>query len=101
MQATRSQVVALGVCLASISAACIARVLVGPGLAMLLAVPALFMLGTAVLGHLITFDDDFPGGWSNLDDSWEFFRRSLYELLGKACALAILIAVIVPWPWSG
>ena len=95
MLATRPQVVALGILLASASGACLARFIVGPGLAIWIAVPALFMLGTAVYGHVITFDDDFPGGWSNQDGSWQYFRRSLYELLGKAGFLALLLAVIL------
>jgi hypothetical protein len=92
--ATRSQVVALGVLLASSSCACLTRIFFGPLLALWVAVPALFMLGVAVYGHLITFDDDFPGGWSNQDGSWKYFRHSLYELLGKAAFLAGLMAVI-------
>jgi hypothetical protein len=79
------------------SGAVVARLLAGPGLAIWVAVPGLFMLGSAVLGHLITFDDDFPGGWSNPGDSWQFFRQSVYELLGKAGALALLVVIVVPW----
>jgi hypothetical protein len=95
MAPSRSQVVALGVLLASASCACLTRVFIGPLLAIWVAVPALFMLGVAVYGHLITFDDDFPGGWSNQDGSWKYFRHSLYELLGKAAFLAGLLAVLL------
>jgi hypothetical protein len=95
MQATRFQVFALGILLGSASGACLARILVGPALAIWIAAPAIFILGTAVYGHVITFDDDFPGGWSNQDGSWRFFRRSLYELLGKAVCLALILAVIL------
>jgi hypothetical protein len=92
---TRSQVIALGVLLASASCACLTRFFIGPLLALWVAVPAIFMLGVAVYGHLITFDDDFPGGWSNLDGSWKYFRHSLYELLGKAAFLAGLLAILL------
>jgi hypothetical protein len=73
----------------------LARIFGWPLLAVWLAVPAFFMLGTAVYGHVITFDDDFPGGWSNQDGSWKYFRQSLFELLGKAAYLAVLAAIVV------
>ena len=94
MPATRSQVVALGILLASASGACLVMFTVGPALAIWIAAPALFMLGSAVIGHVITFDDDFPGGWSNQDNSWQYFRASLYELLGKAAFLGLLLVVL-------
>ena len=48
-----------------------------------IAFPALFLSGWAALGHLITLDDDAPGGWSNLEESKTIWRYSLLEMAGK------------------
>lgn len=54
-------------------------------------VPYIFtFLGVAALvlvGHLVTIDDDIPGGWSNPDGSQPF---PWGELLVKAVVVAVL-----------
>lgn len=44
----------------------------------------------ALIGHLVTIDDDFPGGWSNPLADPAFPWK---ELIGKAALLATLLAM--------
>ncbi|WP_426701182.1 hypothetical protein ACPPVV_17715 [Rhodanobacter sp. Col0626] len=47
----------------------------------------------AFVGHLVTADDDAPGGWSNPDGPLSFPRAELLIkalVLGALCALAVL-----------
>jgi hypothetical protein len=49
------------------------------------------------VGHLVTADDDIPGGWSNLDGSHSFPRTALLVkalVFGSLCALALLSSSI-------
>ena len=48
-----------------------------------IAVPLAFLSGWAFLGHLITIDDELPGGWSNPEGSRAIWRRSLAEMVLK------------------
>lgn len=62
--------------------------------AIFLGAPALIITGLVVLGHFVTLDDDFPGGWSNPDGSKKHFYRSLLWLLGEVtCFVVALLAV--------
>lgn len=45
--------------------------------------PALFFAVWMFGGHLVTLDDDSPGGWSNPDGSREIWRQSLRQLAIK------------------
>ncbi len=56
--------------------------------------PALIMAGWATLGHLVTLDDDSPGGWSNPDGSRALWYRSLGELLIKTVILLSLLFMV-------
>jgi hypothetical protein len=62
-------------------------------------IPYLYtLIGAAIwafIGHIITADDDAPGGWSNPDGSLPFPWR---ELAVKAAFLAGLIALAVLFP---
>jgi hypothetical protein len=65
--------------------------------------PALIMSGWAAIGHLVTLDDDAPGGWSSPANSAEakaFWRRSLAELTVKFVILGGLVWFVVT-DWSG
>ncbi len=68
-------------------------------LSLLWQVPYLYTLigvaAWAFIGHIITADDDVPGGWSNPDGSLPFPWR---ELAAKAAFLAGLIALAVLFP---
>jgi hypothetical protein len=54
----------------------------------LLLVPLIILTGWAFIGHLVTLDDDFPGGWSNPAGSRRFLGSSLLELLVKGIIFA-------------
>lgn len=49
-----------------------------------LGLPVMAYFGLAMLGHLMTADDDMLGEWSNPEGSKRHWRRSLLELLLKA-----------------
>ena len=49
----------------------------------------------AFVGHVVTLDDDVPGGWSNPGGTVPFPWR---ELAAKAAFLAALIAIAVVFP---
>ncbi|MCI5047250.1 MAG: hypothetical protein MRY59_07090 [Aquisalinus sp.] len=48
--------------------------------------------------HLVTFDDDMPGGWSNPYDDKEIMKKSRRELGIKFIVLLILLALIYIFP---
>ena len=62
-------------------------------------VPYLYtLIGAAAwtfVGHIITADDDAPGGWSNPDGTIPF---PWHELAVKAALLALLITIAVILP---
>jgi hypothetical protein len=60
-----------------------------------LAAPALFIAGWAAIGHLVTLDDDAPGGWSNPDGSMSFWRRSAVQLLLKFALFGVVLWVFM------
>ena len=64
--------------------------------------PALVLSGWALLGHLVTLDDDAEGGWSsptNPAEARAFWRSSLAQLALKALVFGG-IAVFVGTDWS-
>ena len=54
--------------------------------------PALVLAGWAFGGHLVTLDDDAPGGWSNHEGSAEYWHASLRQL---AIKFFVFLAVVV------
>jgi hypothetical protein len=52
-------------------------------------------------GHLVTLDDDFPGGWSNQEGSRSALTQSLWALAFKALVLLAtsFIAFVLPEWW--
>jgi hypothetical protein len=63
-----------------------------------LGAPALVLSGLAFVGHLITIDDDQPGGWANPGNDAKFWRSSLVELFVKF-ALFLASAVLLMSQW--
>jgi hypothetical protein len=60
-----------------------------------LRMPALILAAWAFFGHLITLDEDAPGGWSNPKGEGAIWRSSRIELLVKlACFLAIALLLL-------
>jgi hypothetical protein len=72
---------------ASLVGSVAARVIGWPKLVVPLGMPAVLLTGWAFVGHLVTLDDDAPGGWSNPERSSELWRQSLLNL-------GILLAVL-------
>lgn len=54
-------------------------------------IPALVLAVWMFGGHLVTLDDDSPGGWSNPDGSREIWRQSLRQL---AIKFFVLLGVV-------
>ncbi|HVO25072.1 MAG TPA: hypothetical protein VMW56_15745 [Candidatus Margulisiibacteriota bacterium] len=52
----------------------------------------------AAFGHLITLDDDEPGGWSNPEESKDLWRSSLLELAVKFVVLLALVSIALAFP---
>jgi hypothetical protein len=44
---------------------------------------SLVLSGWGAIGHLVTLDDDMPGGWSNPDGLRAFWFESLVQLVIK------------------
>jgi hypothetical protein len=86
------QRIALGVLVASLAASVVASMLVSARVALLCGAPALVMSVWAAIGHLVTIDDDFAGGWSNPDGSSQIWYQSLREL-----AIKLVVALFVAW----
>lgn len=55
-------------------------------------------LGWLVAGHLITIDDEGPGGCSNPEGDRKIWRGSLLELVVKASVLAAAVLLLVLFP---
>ena len=60
----------------------------------LLILPALLVSGFAVLGHLVTLDEDVPGAWSNPEGSRKVWLSSVGELFAKIGAFAIALVLL-------
>ena len=50
------------------------------------------LLGWASLGHLVTLDDDMPGGWTNQESDPAIWRRSRLWLL-----MEFTLFILVGW----
>jgi len=74
--------VAVGVLVQSLLCSVGARLLGRPQFVVPFGSPALVLTGWAFFGHLITLDEDAPGGWSNSERSPKVWMRSLLTLAG-------------------
>jgi hypothetical protein len=63
-------------------------------LAMACGIPALFLAGWAFLGHFVTLDDDFPGGWSNQNGEKIIWYKSLGEFFAKMAVFIVLLGLV-------
>jgi len=59
---------------------------------------AMGIAGLVCLGHLVTIDDDFPGGLSNPEEKQSIWRNSLSALALKALAFLLLGLAAVVYP---
>jgi hypothetical protein len=89
---TKLGVIVISVFLASVLGFVVAFLLGARSVGNWFAVSALVLSGWAAIGHLVTFDDDMPGGWSNPERS----RPCWFKSLGQ---LAIKFAVFVGVLW--
>ena len=67
---------------------------------MWLGAPALIVTGWAAIGHMVTLDDDFPGGWSNNEGSKRFFLISLLWLLAETVVFVGIFYLVAMWPFQ-
>lgn len=74
------QQIILGVFLASLLVALSAILMGYDSQARYIAAPALILSGWAAVGHLITLDDDAPGGWDNPKGTKSIWRISIMWL---------------------
>jgi hypothetical protein len=81
-------VVVIGVFLASVLGFVVAFLFGARSLGNWVAAPAIILSGWAAFGHLITLDDDMPGGWSNPERSRAFWFKSLGQLAVKFAIFA-------------
>ena len=95
MVVARSARIAIGVMAVSFGSAVVAFLFGAHVLGTWLAGPALILLAWAVIGHLITLDDDMPGEWSNPQGSRRAWYASLGELFVKVVLLVGLSAVVL------
>jgi hypothetical protein len=89
---TKLGVIVISVFLASVLGFVVAFLLGARSVGNWFAVSALVLSGWAAIGHLVTFDDDMPGGWSNPERSQAFWLKSLGQL-----GLKVLVFVAVLW----
>ncbi len=52
----------------------------------------------ASFGHLITLNDDWPGGWNNPKKSKSFWRSSLVAMVLKFVVLILIMNLIWKYP---
>jgi hypothetical protein len=80
---TKGGAVVIGVFLASVLGFGVAFLVGAHSVGNWLGGLALILSGWAVIGHLVTLDDDMPGGWSNPDRSRALWSKSLGQLAIK------------------
>ena len=89
---TKGGAIVIGIFLASVLGFAAAFLLGARSVGNWVAAPAIILSGWAAFGHLVTLDDDMPGGWSNPERS----RSSWFKSLGQ---LAIKFAIFVGVLW--
>jgi hypothetical protein len=84
-------VVVIAIFLASVAGFAVAFLLGVRSVGNWLGVPAIILSGWAAFGHLVTLDDDFPGGWSNPERSRPIWFKSLGQLAAKFAVFAVVL----------
>ena len=92
---TKTSFIVIGVFLASVVGFAVAFLLGAQSVGNWLAAPAIILSGWAAFGHLITLDDDSPGGWSNTKRSRSFFYKSLGQLAIKFAIFAGVVWLFI------
>lgn len=69
--------------------AVVVALLGGRSPAAILGVPLIVLSGLALVGHLVTLDDDAAGGWSNPGGSRRVLRQSLVRLAVEGAVFAV------------
>ena len=87
--------VVTGVLVVSLLGSIAARFFGRPQLVVPLGVPALILTGWAFFGHLVTLDDDAPGGWSNPERSRKTWLSSLAILAGLLLLFGVACWVVL------
>ena len=90
----RMQLVVLAIVLGLACASFAVARLYSPSLGFKIGVFSLVASGWAFFGHLVTLDDDAPGGFSNPGSESRLWRASRLELLAKG-VLFLVVCVLV------
>jgi hypothetical protein len=88
---TRFGAIVIGVFLASVLGFVVAFLLGARSVGNWLGGPAIILSELVAFGHLVTVDDDMPGGWSNPGGSSALWSKSLVQLAIKC---AVFVAVL-------
>jgi hypothetical protein len=89
---TKGGAVVIGVFLASVLGFAVAFLLGARSVGNWMGGLALVLSGWVAIGHLVTLDDDMPGGWSNPGRSQALWFKSLGQL-----AIKVVVFVGVWW----
>jgi hypothetical protein len=92
---TKGGFIVIGVFVTSVIESVVAFFLGARSVGNWVAAPAVILSGWAAFGHLITLDDDAPGGWSNSERSRSFFYKSLGQLALKFAVFVGLLWLLV------
>jgi hypothetical protein len=94
----RAQKIVIGAFTASLAASLVASQIFASPVAPWLGAPAVALSGWAAIGHLVTMDDEAPGGWSNPEKSKAIWRKSLQELAVKLVIFGatVWLALLLP-----
>ena len=92
---TKGGAVVIGVFLASVLGFGVAFLVGADSVGNWLGGLALTLSGWAVIGHLVTLDDDMPGGWSNPERSRALWSKSLAQLLIKIVIFGGVLCLFV------
>ena len=87
----------LGIVIASVLCSVGVRLFGRSDLRVPVGLPALLLTGWSFAGHLITLDEDAPGGWSNSGDSHQVWHRSLLQLAVLLAIFGITCWIVVFW----
>lgn len=91
----KSQIIIITIIVVSTITGVIGRFVFQAQWGLFASLPALTITGLAAMGHLVTLDDDMPGGWSNTEEDKKFWYSSLKELSIKIIVFIVLCILLI------